>query len=219
MNWETERIRLIAISDLQRYSEQQHVEAWAELLEHIAPERIAFQLRGPDCTTRSLWELGSRFRKRFGNNAQLIVNDRLELAQALGAQGVHLGRKSISLKDARRWLSSDVWFTSSAHSLEDVRQACLQRFSMILLSPVFPSPGKPPPLGLEALVQANAICQKSSTLVALGGIDFSTWQTCLEKGVKSVAMIRSMWEQTARQAWLHSTWFHQIDKPSTSQRV
>ena len=151
---------------------------------------FAVQLRAPELDARPLYELGLELRRRTRDaGAKLIVNDRLDLAMLLGADGVHLGRRSVTVEDARGLLGSEAWVSVSAHSIEE---AALPRgASAVVLSPIAASPGKGPPLGIEALGEARRRMPREAGLIALGGISLDNALECLARGADAVASIRS----------------------------
>jgi len=124
--------------------------------------------------------------------AQLWVNDRLDVASMVEADGIHLGRRSVNVVDARRALGEGVVVSVSAHDMDDVARARDAGAGAVLLSPIFASPGKSTPLGLDGLRAARAWLEGSPTrLVALGGIEASTTSWCLAAGAHGVAAIRA----------------------------
>jgi thiamine-phosphate pyrophosphorylase len=151
------------------------------------------QLRDPQLSGRDLFELGTQLRGRTrAVGARLIVNDRVDLAIALGADGVHLGRTSISIAEARGALETAVgaaWVSCSAHSVEDA--AAASGADAVLLSPVYASPGKDAPLGVDVLSQARRVLPDEVKLLALGGVDCARAAVCLNAGADGVASIRA----------------------------
>jgi thiamine-phosphate pyrophosphorylase len=157
--------------------------------------RFAVQLRDPGLSGRALLELGARLRSATrALGAALVVNDRLDLALALGADGVHLGRRSVAVADARALLPSGAWISVACHEVGEVVQAALDGADAALLSPIFASPGKGAPLGTEALVSAReALAGRGLALqlVALGGVDDGNAEACFVAGADAVAAIRA----------------------------
>jgi thiamine-phosphate pyrophosphorylase len=157
-----------------------------------ARRRYAVQLRDPDLSGRALHALGLALReatRRLG--AALVVNDRLDLAIALGADGVHLGRRSVSVADARALLPEGTWISVACHAVEDVARAADEGADAALLSPVFASPGKGTPIGVEALRAARRAAGGRIQIVALGGVDAENAPACFAAGAEGVAAIRA----------------------------
>lgn len=154
---------------------------------------LAVQLRDPGLSGRELWRWGERLRALTrGLGISFWVNDRLDLALILEADGLHLGRRSMGVRDARTW--SDLRISVSAHSVDEVIRAAGQGVDMVLLSPIFASPGKGKPLGVEALREAKGelgAMGSTAALGALGGIDLGNARECFEAGADCVAAIRA----------------------------
>jgi thiamine-phosphate pyrophosphorylase len=155
--------------------------------------RLGVQLRDPELSSRALLALGARLRAVTGAmGASLVVNDRIDLALALGADGVHLGRRSLGVDDARALLGSAAWISVACHDLADVEAAARAGASAVTLSPIFASPGKGTPLGSSALSRARrALAGTRTDLIALGGIDAAGALACFGAGADGVAVIRA----------------------------
>ncbi len=171
-------------------------ELWARLARLAAlPAAVragyAVQLRDPELSTAALLALGARLREATrALGAALVVNDRLDLALALGAEGVHLGRRSVTVADARAWLPR-AWIAVACHTVEDVVRAAREGADAAVLSPIFASPGKGTPLGPGALAAARAAVGEGLQLVALGGVDAASAAACFAAGADAVAAIRA----------------------------
>jgi thiamine-phosphate pyrophosphorylase len=155
---------------------------------------LAVQLRDPELTGRELYHLGLRLRREtLAAGIQLLVNDRLDLARILDADGVHLGRRSVSIADARAILGPQTFVSVACHAVPEVVLAAREGASAALLSPIFASPGKGPPLGLEALRAAREALFRAGLVlpvIALGGVDEASAAACFEAGAHGVAAIR-----------------------------
>lgn len=138
---------------------------------------------------RQLTEINGLCRER---GARLIVNDRLDLALAAGAAGVHLGQEDLPVEAARR-LGGDLIIGLSTHSADEFLAAQFLDVDYVALGPIFDSPTKPgvrPPLGLD-LVRKLAP-RKRRPVVAIGGIDLVRARQLWEAGVDSVAVIHDI---------------------------
>lgn len=159
-----------------------------------AAARLAVQLRDPELPARDLYHLGLRLRRAtLDAGVRLLVNDRLDLARLLEADGVHLGRRSVSIADARVFLGSSTFISVACHSIPEVVLAARGGADAALLSPIFASPGKGPPIGLEAIREAREALAQAGLilpLIALGGVDEATAPACFEAGAHGVAAIR-----------------------------
>jgi thiamine-phosphate pyrophosphorylase len=123
-----------------------------------------------------------------------VVNDDVEAALMLGADGVHLGRGDSGAEAAR---AHGLMLGLSAASLEEARAADGQA-DYIGAGPVWTTPSKPdadPPIGLTGL---GEICAAVSTpVVAIGGIDAGNAADCIRAGAAGVAVIRAAREAAA----------------------
>jgi thiamine-phosphate pyrophosphorylase len=152
---------------------------------------LAVVLRDPELDARALYQLGLDLRTATrAVGALLMVDDRIDVALAIDADGVHLGRRSVSVHDARV-LVGDKLVSRSAHSLEDARRAAEDTADAVLLSPIFPSPGKGAPLGLAAVLEARRMLPDRVALIALGGVSMEEAPKCLAAGADGVASIRA----------------------------
>lgn len=154
----------------------------------------AIQLREKDLDTIDVYRLGERLlpiaRER---GALLIVNDRVDVAMALGADGVHLTGKSLPPKEARALVGTDILVGVSCHGLADVEEAVSGRVDFVVLGPIYATPSKAPygpPLGLGMLRQARAICPLP--ILAIGGINAHRVPEVVGAGADGVAAISAV---------------------------
>jgi thiamine-phosphate pyrophosphorylase len=123
--------------------------------------------------------------------ATVLVNDRLDVALAAGAQGVHLGTHSMPVQVVRRIAPRPFVLGVSCHSLSEAMAAESGGADYLVLGPVFETPSKlryGPPLGLETLRRTSA--QITIPVLALGGITVERVRPCLEVGASGIAGIR-----------------------------
>lgn len=151
----------------------------------------AVQLREKDLPARELFRLAQRLRtltERFG--ARLLVNDRADVAAAAGADGVHLGVRSIPPSDARRLLGREAIIGCSTHGERELREAVEGGADFVTFGPVFATPSKAPygpPLGVDTLSRA---CRVSTVPVfALGGVVPANASEAIAAGAFGVALI------------------------------
>jgi len=148
------------------------------------------QLRLKDLPTPALVERGRPFRDLCARSgAAFVVNDDVEAASLLGAEGVHLGRSDTG---AERALELRLMLGLSAASVEEATDAERRGATYIGAGPVWATPSKPdadPPLGLNGLAE---ICRAVATpVVAIGGIDATNAAGCIDAGAVGVAVIRA----------------------------
>jgi len=153
---------------------------WVQIREKALPARSLLAL-----TERSL-ELA-----RQTGRTRVLVNDRLDVALAANAHGVHLGTRSMPAALARRLAPRGFFVGVSCHSLQEAVTAEAAGADYILLGPIFATPSKlayGPPLGLAKL--REIALQISIPVFALGGISVDRVAPCLESGAAGVAGIR-----------------------------
>lgn len=151
----------------------------------------AVQLREKDLPARDLFRLAERMRERTEEyGAKLLINDRADVAMAVGADGVHLGVLSIPPREARQLLGSRAIIGCSAHNAEELRQAKEGGADFVTYGPVYPTPSKGPfgpPVGIPALAEA---CRTAGIPVfALGGIGPGNLEEVARAGSFGVALI------------------------------
>ncbi len=125
-------------------------------------------LREPDLNPKTLTYIGKQFRMLTSRyNAKLIVKDRVDVAQVIEADGVHLGADSIPPEDVRRIFKGLIGY--SAHNIEEIK-SLEDKVDYFFLSPIFHTRSKPmkKPLGVDYL--ANAVKLTSKVIYPLGGI-------------------------------------------------
>jgi thiamine-phosphate pyrophosphorylase len=144
------------------------------------------QLRLKGATTEEVVDAGRPFRDL---PATFVVNDDVEAAIALGADGVHLGREDAG---AERAVEAGLLLGISASSVEEARAGQAAGAAYIGAGPIWPTPSKPdadPPIGIAGL---SAICRAVSIpVVAIGGVDARNASECLAAGAAGVAVVRA----------------------------
>jgi thiamine-phosphate pyrophosphorylase len=154
----------------------------------------AIQLREKDLSARELYALGVRLQRLLAPyNVPLLINDRLDVALALDAAGVHLAGHSLPAAQARRILGTQKLIGVSTHSLEEARQAAAGGADFVVFGPVFATPSKMaygPPQGLQQL--AAVVQQVPIPVLAIGGIEHANLPQVMQAGAHGVAMIRAV---------------------------
>lgn len=152
------------------------------------------QYRDKKASSRELYEcaraLGEQLRQL---GATLIVNDRADIAQAVGAGGVHLGQEDLPVEAVRELVGPATIIGYSTHVLQQVREAEGSSANYIAFGPVFPTASKQNPdavVGLEGLRAARQATRKP--LVAIGGITLENARAVIEAGADSVAVISAL---------------------------
>jgi thiamine-phosphate pyrophosphorylase len=152
------------------------------------------QLREKHASTREFLDEARRVRELLaGTNVPLIINDRLDVALAVGADGVHLGQTDMHISDARRLVGERLVIGISAESVADAIRAEAEGADYIGVSPVFTTPTKmdtAPPLGLEGLRAIRRTVRLP--LVAIGSIRHDNAAEVLRAGADGLAVVSAI---------------------------
>lgn len=125
--------------------------------------------------------------------AALIVNDRVDIALAVEADGVHLGQTDLPLAEARR-LAPDLWIGVSTHNLAQVRAACDAGADYLGFGPVFATATKQQPDPVQGLDGLRAAVAEAAgrPVVAIGGIGEDQVDEVYRTGVHAVCAISAV---------------------------
>lgn len=129
--------------------------------------------------------------KRFG--AHCFINDRIDVALAVGADGVHLGRSGMPPEAARKIVDDGFMIGVSTHSLDEALSAQRGGADFITFGPVYETPSKVKygkPLGIAAL--KHVVENVDIPVFGIGGINEKNMKTVLKTGVRGVAMISAI---------------------------
>jgi len=152
----------------------------------------AVQLREKDLEGSELYHLATQLRKITESyRAWFLINERLDVALAVDADGVHLGQMSFPVATARRLLGPGKLIGVSTHSLAEITAAAGTDF--LVFGPVYFTPSKAAygePQGLDRL--REAVAQSSVPIFAIGGINVERIPHVLTAGAYGVAMISAL---------------------------
>jgi thiamine-phosphate pyrophosphorylase len=164
------------------------------------------QIREKDLEGRELLELARQAvraaKQSLTGQARVLVNDRLDLALAAGAAGVHLGGQSLPAREVIRCcLDSnappDFLVGVSCHSIEQAREAENAGASYVFFGPVFDTPSKRPFGPPQGIAKLAAVCQAVAIpVIAIGGINRLNAAECFRAGSAGVAAIRLFQDTT-----------------------
>lgn len=148
------------------------------------------QLRDRDLPARELLRLGQALLAPVrAGGAALVVNDRVDVALALGADGVHLGAGSLPLAEARRVVGAGLLIGVSVHSLKEAILAESQGADYLVLGTIFETrshPGKPA-AGVSLVAEVTATVRLP--VLAIGGITPANAASVMVRGAAGVAVI------------------------------
>jgi thiamine-phosphate pyrophosphorylase len=154
----------------------------------------AVQLREKDLPTRDLYYLAEKLLAMTrAAGAALLINDRLDVAMALSADGVHLTRRSLPPGECRKLLGPEGLIGVSCHSLAEVRESEDGGADFVVLGPIFQTPSKAaygPPLTTAALREARVTAD--IPILAIGGIREPLVGEVMAAGADGVAVISAV---------------------------
>ena len=168
-------------------------------LEEVVSEAVkggvtVVQLREKDASTGEFIELARRLMKLLKPlDIPLIINDRVDVALAVDADGVHIGQSDMSYEDARRLLGPDKIIGLSVENFKDIEAANALDVDYIGISPVYGTPTKTDtaePFGLEGL--RKAVQMSAHPTVAIGGMNASTIAEVMAAGTDGVAVVSAI---------------------------
>ena len=178
-------------------SAEEQVRSLLEKIERTARAGVDWiQIREKDLSGRELVALVSEALRRVPSSCRMLVNDRLDVALAAGAGGVHLGEHSLPVEEAKRLVKEqkigrEFLVGVSTHSVEAARAAGANSADYVVFGPVFATPSKlayGPPQGVKRL--AAACGSVSIPVIAIGGVTVENSRECTRAGAAGVAAIR-----------------------------
>lgn len=150
------------------------------------------QLRSKGLEDNQLYALAVEFVKMCKDGGALsIINDRIDIAVAADADGVHLGQNDLLVEQAHRIELKPLVIGKSTHSIKELETACQERPAYVSLGPVFSSVTKPgvQPVGMDYVQKGiELLADTGIAHVAIGGINLANTEQVLKAGAKSVAV-------------------------------
>ena len=154
------------------------------------------QLREKNLSPREFYqdaEQAMMVARHYG--VKIIINDWVDIALALRADGVHLGQDDLTVEAARRILGNDVIIGLSTHNVAQAQHAAQMPIDYLAIGPIFQTTTKEssnPPVTLQGLTAARS-ATPGMPLVAIGGINSANRAEVIAAGADAVAVIRDLW--------------------------
>ena len=150
------------------------------------------QLREKDLPGGPLLKIAGELREVIGHAALLLINERVDVAAAVGADGVQLGEEALPPKEARKILGPDPLIGRSVHSEQGAQLAEAEGADFLLVGTMYATSSHPghQPAGLELIRRIAASC--SLPLLGIGGITEANLGPVMEAGAQGVAVISSI---------------------------
>lgn len=168
-------------------------------LEFIVDEAVKggvtmVQLREKNCSSLEFYQLGLRLKALLKlRNIPLIINDRLDIALAVDADGLHIGQSDLPWDVARRLLGKDKILGLSVETMEQAEQSNKLDIDYIGISPVFATPTKTDtlkPFGLNGVKSVSSITRHPN--VAIGGINIENAAQIMAHGANGIAVVSTI---------------------------
>lgn len=168
-------------------------------LDYVVDEAIKggvtmVQLREKTCSSKEFYELAIRLKSCLRHhNIPLIINDRLDIAMACDADGLHIGQDDIPYPIARQILGTNKIIGLSVENVQDAIEANKFDVDYIGISPVFGTPTKTDtaqPLGLNGVREITQISKHPS--VGIGGINMSNAQDIIRAGADGISVVSAI---------------------------
>jgi thiamine-phosphate pyrophosphorylase len=151
------------------------------------------QLRIKNKSDRNIVALAKKLRELTKkHNVLFLINDRIDIAQVVGADGIHLGQEDISIREARKILGPDYIIGASTHSVREVEVSLLEKPDYIAIGSIFKTATKPDlnPLGIDKM--QKILKQTSIPYFVIGGINLKNVKALLEYKVNRVALYKAI---------------------------
>lgn len=154
----------------------------------------AVQLREKDLSGAALYRLAAELRRLTSDfDARLIINERLDIALAIEADGVHIGVNSLPVAAVRRLLGPDKIIGYSAHVIDEALCAQADGADFVTFGPLYHTPSKAAygePCGVKKL--ADAASALDIPVIALGGISQANINEALSANIQGIAVISAI---------------------------
>lgn len=175
-------------------TDQNFSERKAQILELIKvaveTEIPLIQIREKKLSAKNVFKLASEAVQIAKNSTtKILVNDRADIALAAKADGVHLPAHSLSVAVIRRNFPKNFMIGASVHTIDEAEYAKRQGADFAVFGPIFQTPGKGEPKGLNALRDVSEKL-KPFPILAIGGIDETNYISVLKSGASGFAAIR-----------------------------
>jgi len=152
------------------------------------------QYRNKAAETRVLYDEASHMKNMcMGSGCRLIINDRIDIALAVDADGVHIGQEDLPYQEARKLLGKDKIIGVTVHTIDEAVTAERIGADYLGVSPIFATGTKPDagmPCGIEMLKAIRSVCR--IPIAAIGGIDLTNVRQVIEAGADMVCAISAV---------------------------
>lgn len=174
--------------------ERENVAEQAREVVRTGGPAVALHIRGPALPGRRIYDLVCELiAPARAAGAQLLVNDRVDVALTAGADGVHLGWRSLPVQAARRLLGSQALIGRSTHAAEAAAQAESAGSDYVFVGAIFPSTTHPHVAPAGTALISDCVQRLRIPVIAIGGIDPPRVADVRNAGAHGVAVIAGVW--------------------------
>jgi thiamine-phosphate pyrophosphorylase len=201
-------IRVVVVTDRRLFGSEEIAGRVEDILAAVPRGSVAIQIREKDLDGGPLLRIVQEVLEvARPAGAQVWVNDRVDVALAAGADGVHLPERGLSIADARAAIARTgrtLAIGCSRHTTAGVIAAATDGAERVHFGPIWATPGKDAPIGLDPL-EIRGDLPPGVQLVAVGGIDGATRaRHAASAGADAIAVIRAAWVGDAPGAMIAS---------------
>ena len=193
-----ERIELISVADLRRFrsGSPSIVAAIARSFGELAISSVQLRCKGAGRRCQEFATLWVDALRQYSPQVAIVINDHLDLALSLAADGVHVGQEDQSVAICRRLLGPGKLIGLSTHSLAEVLAANREAVDYIGFGPLFTTHTKQDAQAAQGVARLSEVCQVAQKpVVAIGGIQNSDAKQIAATGAAAMAMISGLWER------------------------
>jgi thiamine-phosphate pyrophosphorylase len=164
------------------------------VMEAVAGGVSIVQIREKDCGSRDFFQLALAMKNALiKTGVPLIINDRVDVAIAAGAHGVHVGQTDLPCRVVREMIGPDKILGVSINTFEQINEVEKLDIDYLSLSPVFPTPTKPdttPAFGIEGLKKARQKTRRP--LITIGGVNKDNLREIITAGMDGAAVVSAI---------------------------
>ncbi|MFW6005708.1 MAG: thiamine phosphate synthase [Desulfonatronovibrionaceae bacterium] len=164
------------------------------VMEAVAGGVTAVQIREKNASARAFFQLALALKKRLAKqDVPLIINDRVDVAVAADADGVHVGQTDLPAAQVREMIGPDKILGISINTFEQMEEAARNQVDYLSLSPVFPTPTKTDttePFGISGLKKARTLTRLP--LITIGGVNLENIHEIMSTGLDGVALVSAI---------------------------
>ncbi len=147
------------------------------------------QLREKDLPGGRLLALAKELKQAMGQQAVLVVNERVDVALAAGAQGIQLGEEALPVTEARRLAGEEMLIGRSVHTPEGALRAQDQGADFLVLGTIFPSRSHPGESAAGVGLVARVVERVKLPVLAIGGVNQQNAYQVMKAGASGVAVV------------------------------